>query len=118
MPNTETQEMTVEELRGEYRKLRRNAVQFMGRESFDDQVSGMIPGNATPEEYVYAAERVTCDCERCQGSGVYSWGACVNGKMTHTGDCYACQGKGYLNQDDFKRNWAYWRHAVVRALNY
>jgi hypothetical protein len=113
---TDLQEMTIEELRAEFRKLRRNAVQFMGREAFDDQVNGMVPAVATPAEYVYAAERVTCECERCQGSGVYYWGASVNGVMTHSGDCYACQGKGRLNQDDFRRNWGYWNYAVANAL--
>jgi late competence protein required for DNA uptake (superfamily II DNA/RNA helicase) len=112
----ELQEMTIEELRDEFRKLRRNATQFMGREAFDDQINALTRKNATPEEFVYAAEKVTCSCERCRGTGRYSWGACVNGKMEHTGDCYACQGKGRLNQDDFRRNWGYWRYAIVQAL--
>jgi hypothetical protein len=117
MPNTtDLQEITIEELRAEYRKLQRNAAQFMGKEAFRDQVNGMVPANATPEEYVYAAERVTCECERCQGSGVYCWGGSVNGKPVHTGDCYACQGKGFLNQDDFKRNWGYWNYTIAAAV--
>lgn len=113
---TDLEEMTVEELRTEYRKLRRNADQFMGREAFNDQVNGMIPRNASPEEYVYAAERVTCKCARCQGSGTYYWGASVNGVMSHSGTCYACEGKGRLNQDDFRRNWGYWNYAIAAAV--
>lgn len=33
-------------------------------------------------------------CWRCGGTGIYVWGAIVNGKPTHSGPCYACQGGG------------------------
>ena len=33
-------------------------------------------------------------CEKCQGSGVYGWGASVNGRMSRSGPCFACGGKG------------------------
>lgn len=33
-------------------------------------------------------------CSRCNGTGVYTWGAYVNGKPTHSGQCYKCVGGG------------------------
>ena len=59
----------------------------------------------------------TCECWKCVGSGkFYSGGAVVNGKYTgRTGDCFACQGKGYQTPDDQARNRAYWRHNAPRV---
>lgn len=58
----------------------------------------------------------TRTCSRCSGSGVYRWGACVNGRMTHSGVCYHCVGKGYQDADDVKRCNAYWRYAIRSAI--
>lgn len=33
-------------------------------------------------------------CYRCGGTGVYCWGAVINGKSAHSGPCFACQGGG------------------------
>ena len=44
-------------------------------------------------------------CYRCNGTGVYRWGAVINGKSAHSGACYACQGGGEdpPNQGRFRR---------------
>jgi hypothetical protein len=33
-------------------------------------------------------------CWRCNGTGIYQWGACINGKMQKSGDCFKCVGGG------------------------
>lgn len=55
-------------------------------------------------------------CWRCRGTGIYQWGAVVNGKCTHSGACYQCQGKGWQSDDDKRRNAAYMRYAIVRSF--
>lgn len=57
-------------------------------------------------------------CAKCKGSGVYQWGASVNGKMQHGGPCYSCQGTGKQNYRQIKRNQAYNRHKIVRIAGY
>lgn len=53
-------------------------------------------------------------CAKCNGSGVYQWGASVNGKMTHGGTCFSCRGTGQQAKTDIKRNVAYNRFKVAR----
>jgi DnaJ-class molecular chaperone len=106
----------LEGLRTEYRKLRRNALTWMTRADFDAQIQAHIPAKyAAPTDYIAAAEQVTCKCDRCQGTGEYRWGGTINGKPVHTGTCFCCEGKGRMDQDDFRRNWAYIRWAIVQA---
>jgi DnaJ-class molecular chaperone len=57
-------------------------------------------------------------CAKCNGTGVYAWGACVNGRMTHTGPCHSCQGAGEQTLDDIRRNEAYNRYKIARILSY
>ena len=33
-------------------------------------------------------------CCKCKGTGVYGWGAMINGKMQHEGKCFSCRGTG------------------------
>ena len=40
--------------------------------------------------------KVSCDCERCGGSGIYIWGAMINGNPSHAGTCFKCGGSGKL----------------------
>lgn len=40
--------------------------------------------------------KVSCDCDRCGGSGVYIWGAIINGSPSHAGTCFKCGGSGKL----------------------
>jgi hypothetical protein len=56
-------------------------------------------------------------CDNCGNTGSYAWGACVNGKMTHRGNCFQCQGKGYQDRDDQKRNFGYFNHLCRKAFN-
>jgi len=43
-------------------------------------------------------------CCKCKGTGTYKWGACVNGKMTHGGTCWSCQGTGKQDKRQIRRN--------------
>ena len=52
-------------------------------------------------------------CEKCRGSGVYSWGASVNGRMAKSGKCHSCQGTGRQTTRDMARNKAYNRHKLA-----
>jgi hypothetical protein len=40
------------------------------------------------------ANNPSAGCWRCNGTGVYRWGAVVNGKSTHEGPCFRCVGGG------------------------
>jgi DnaJ-class molecular chaperone len=53
-------------------------------------------------------------CEKCKGSGLYSWGGTVNGKPRFQGQCHSCQGHGTQTSTDIKRNHAYNRHKIRR----
>jgi DnaJ-class molecular chaperone len=46
-------------------------------------------------------------CGKCRGSGVYGWGACINGKMQFSGPCHSCGGKGTQTKADIKRDHGY-----------
>lgn len=52
-------------------------------------------------------------CEKCRGSGTYSWGASVNGKMEKSGTCYSCRGTGKQKLADIYRNEAYNKNKVM-----
>ena len=41
----------------------------------------------------------TCNCERCSGSGIYKWGAMINGCPQFTGTCFACNGTGKITKE-------------------
>ena len=51
-------------------------------------------------------------CGNCNGTGIYKWGASINGRPTNQGVCYTCQGKGYETSKDRKRNNYYWNHVA------
>ena len=51
-------------------------------------------------------------CCKCKGTGVYKWGACVNGKMTQGGTCWSCKGTGKQDQKQIRTNHAYNVHKV------
>ena len=55
-------------------------------------------------------------CQKCRGSGLYRWGTCVNGRMTHEGMCFECEGKGWVSRRDEARTSAYWNHRMVHEL--
>ena len=33
-------------------------------------------------------------CDRCGGSGIYTWGAVINGRPQYAGTCFKCEGRG------------------------
>ncbi len=51
-------------------------------------------------------------CCKCSGSGVYAWGAIVNGQPTKSGPCHSCGGTGEQTPRDIKRNVAYNRYKL------
>lgn len=53
-------------------------------------------------------------CEKCRGTGFYRWGAIVNGKASHEGPCYSCQGTGKQTKRQIKRNWGYNKYKIAR----
>jgi hypothetical protein len=55
-------------------------------------------------------------CEKCRGTGVYRWGANVNGRSANSGPCYSCQGTGKQSTRQIKRNRTYNRHKVARIV--
>lgn len=46
-------------------------------------------------------------CCKCKGSGVYKWGANVNGRMSKEGPCWSCQGSGKQSKKQIRRNIGY-----------
>ena len=38
----------------------------------------------------------SCTCWKCGGSGIYEWGAIINGCCSYAGECYACGGTGVI----------------------
>lgn len=63
------------------------------------KVKGRV-GKATPRQWIKAALRVHTKCGKCNGSGQYST----------LGTCFACEGHGTQNHDDWVRNRNYWWH--------
>ena len=53
-------------------------------------------------------------CVKCRGTGVYSWGASVNGKMTNSGSCFSCKGTGRQSRRQIACNHTYNRHKIAR----
>lgn len=109
---------SIKKLREEYARLQRNAYGWVNKELWNTAVKELAQklakgGEITPEIWVEAAKKATVKCDRCGGTGRYQWGACVNGKMSHSGPCFACEGKGRQNQSDFARNRCYWNHVKV-----
>jgi DnaJ-class molecular chaperone len=52
-------------------------------------------------------------CQKCSGTGAYSWGGTHNGKPANQGTCYSCRGTGHQTQTQRKRNECYNQHKVV-----
>lgn len=56
------------------------------------------------------------ECCKCKGSGVYRWGASVNGKSQHEGTCFSCGGTGHQTGSDIGRNKTYNRYKIARMV--
>ena len=52
-------------------------------------------------------------CRKCRGTGVYSWGATINGKAQHSGTCFSCRGTGKQSSRQIRRNCTYNRYKVA-----
>jgi hypothetical protein len=55
-------------------------------------------------------------CCKCNGTGLYRWGAMVNGKATKEGPCYSCRGTGKQSRKQIARNHTYNRYKVSNVL--
>jgi hypothetical protein len=113
MVNAEYADLDVETQRAVFSAMR----DIIGYNT--DHAMGLIEmaGPTTPVGWIMAAKGVHAKCSRCKGSGIYSWGACVNGKMSCSGKCNRCQGKGYMDFPDMRRNKAYDKYAIRRAFS-
>jgi hypothetical protein len=113
-------DMTISDLRDEYRRLASDG-RFMFGPAWDEAVlatlarRGLGRDSAAPADWVDAARATVLECERCHGGGVYYWGAVVNGRPTHSGDCYQCRGNGTQDADDMRRNHYYILYSIGRA---
>ena len=52
-------------------------------------------------------------CAKCHGTGIYSWGVCLNGKMTKSGPCHSCRGTGKQSYRQIKINEVYNEHKIA-----
>jgi len=67
------------------------------------------------DEQLNGKSQITC--HRCLGTGIYVWGAIVNGKPSNTGQCFACVGKGHQNRSDIVRETTYYSHRMTIPSN-
>jgi len=91
----------------------REIVRYTMGASADSAIRVQSP--ATPVDWLIAVKRITYRCKRCRSTGTYRWGACVNGRMSHSAPCARCNGKGAMNFDDMRRGRAYDNHAICVA---
>ena len=104
--DNETQRVVFAELREIVRYT-------MGNDAADSAI--VAAGLRRGHDWIMAVKRVTCKCERCRGTGTYYWGACINGRMTHSASCARCGGDGKMTFDDMRRGRAYDSNAIARA---
>lgn len=52
-------------------------------------------------------------CEKCAGTGTYSWGGTINGAPRFVGKCWSCKGTGKQSRRDIRRNETYNRYKVI-----
>jgi hypothetical protein len=106
-------------LRAVYVELREIVRYTMGNGPADSAIRAQRPSAMVkvvkPVDRVMAVKSVECKCERCKGTGTYRWGACVNGRMSHSASCARCNGKGRMDFGDMRRGRAYDNHAICRA---
>ena len=95
------------DLRKEYRKIL-NAF-WVGASVEPKEVNAMarakLPTNPTPDMWITVARSLEVGCGRCAQTGSYQKGK--------GGMCYRCEGKGYQDLTDAKRNYTY----DILALN-
>lgn len=106
-------DLDVSVVREVYAKLREIARYTMGTVEADLAIAAFAP--VTPNDWCVAVKRVECSCHRCKGSGIYEWGACINGRMSKSAPCARCGGNGRMTFDDMRRGMAYDNYAICRA---
>jgi hypothetical protein len=103
----------VEAARAEFRTLRRNSGtsampdEWMAAVRAELTRHGIDPTEADHAQWVEAARNARTECDRCHGSGLFCWGAIVNGVPTHQGMCFRCEGRGTQGQADYRRNFGH-----------
>jgi len=103
----------------EGRKLRFMATQWISTETFNlcvrAEAKRLAKGRKiTLSIWVKAARGAIFPCDHCDGSGIYRWGACINGKPPqHSGPCNRCLQKGKMDASDCARTMEYHRHIAV-----
>lgn len=107
--------LKVEKLRIIFIELRDIVRYTMGKDAASLAVAERVGLSPTPIDWIMAIKSVVCRCERCKGTGIYSWGACINGCMSHSASCARCAGKGYMTFDDMRRGKAYDVFAIIKA---
>lgn len=105
--------LPIEAQRELYAFYQRAALYGMSRKQLDEALARHEP--VTPIDWIKAIMWVRVECSNCRGTGTYSWGACINGKMSHSGTCYRCNGKGHQLMEDFRRNRGYDKHQINNA---
>jgi hypothetical protein len=113
MGREDYEKLSAGQCREIFAKVREIVRYFVSSEDIDCAVLPCKP--ITPADWLIAMRRVTCRCERCRGTGTYSWGACINGVMSHSAPCARCAGKGRMDFDDMRRSKAYDAYAIARA---
>lgn len=118
-----TADLTLEEARAEYKAIRGRAWQCATAQEFDAKVgedvvseagvratqsymlSGVPVEVATARVWVACARLARFTCRRCAGTGAFITGS-LNGQPTGPGGiCYRCEGKGYQDDADARRNY-------------
>lgn len=77
----------------------------------------ITPAEADPKDWLKAAAITGFKCRRCAGTGQFIT-MVKNGKPTGPGGiCYRCNGKGWQNDADRRRNFGYDNHALAEAAH-
>ena len=106
--------LDIDTQRAVFAALRETAYYSMTREEFNSAVKAQNP--VTPVDWIMAVKALVVKCDRCNGSGTYYWGACVNGRMSHSASCARCAGKGKMTFDDMRRYRGWINHAMCAAI--
>ena len=110
-------DLDIDTQRAVFVELRDIVRYTMGKDRADSDIRLWLVGASRvfPAAWILAVKQVTCKCERCRGTGTYSWGACISGRMTNTASCARCGGDGVMTFDDMRRWRAYDAYTIVRA---
>lgn len=56
-------------------------------------------------------------CRKCHGTGIYYFGAVINGKPTRSGECFSCRGTGNQDRTQILRNETYNRYKIAEIFH-